>query len=58
MKYIYTQRESILFNKRVENYDLQGMASIEIVKWIESHRDFFGISNNDMKYIRNYFLGE
>ena len=56
MRFIYTERNDIFFNKKVENLDLQGVTNKEILAWITTYRNWFGIKECDMKYIRLYFL--
>ena len=56
MKYIKTNFLSSEFNIKVENKDLQGKKGIEIYRWILSVRLYYGIKDDDMRYIYNYFM--
>ena len=55
MRWIYTERNDILFNQKVENLDLRGVSNKEIISWITTYRAWFGIKESDMEYIRSYF---
>ena len=57
MKFIRTQRNQLLFNKTIENMDLQGISSEKIILWVRNHRARFGIREKDMQYMIKYFLG-
>ena len=57
MRWIYTERLEIRFNNTLENMELRGICSKEIMSWVKTYRTWFGISDRDMKYITNYYLG-
>lgn len=56
MRYIKTNFMSWEFNKKVEDMDLQGLEGKLIYSWILSVRLFYGIREEDMIYIFNYFM--
>tara|TARA_Y100000004_G_scaffold67832_1_gene76110 strand:+ start:1073 stop:1246 length:174 start_codon:yes stop_codon:yes gene_type:complete len=56
MRYIKTNFMAWEFNIKVENMDLQGFSGKKIYTWIFSKRLYYGIQDDDMKYIYHYFM--